>query len=152
MFFLGKVLPVYHPLKKKAPKKVNELYLDQQYAKLDPEGWRRALITQGSPTRLLPGDVVRIVYKTRQMAPFMGQIIGISKGGVSASLLLRNNITKLGVELRVKIFSPLIQRVDVVKKPFKRRLRNKHYYIRGTRLDVGDLEADLKKTRRKMRR
>lgn len=128
------------------------MYLDQQYAKLDPEGWRRKLITANSETRLLPGDVVRIVYTTRQIPQFLGQIIGINKGGVDASLLLRNNITKIGVEMRVKIFSPLIQRIDVVKKPFKRRLRNKHYYIRGNRLDVGDLEADLKKARRKMRR
>jgi len=125
-------------------------YNEKLLKELDPEGWRRELIySKTHKTRLLSGDVIRIVYTTRQIPQFMGQIIGINRCGADSSVLLRNNITKIGVEMRVKIFSPLIQRIDIVKRPLKRNHRSKQYYIRGTRLDVGDLEADLKKVRRK---
>ena len=54
-------------------------------------------------------------------------------------------MAKTMVEMRIPIFSPLIERIDVLRKSDGKRKRNKHYYIRNTRLDVGDLEAGLKK-------
>ncbi|CCH42775.1 50S ribosomal protein L19 [Wickerhamomyces ciferrii] len=146
---LKKNIPVYPPLTQTNTKPVLDIYKEQCFEKLDPEGWRRALLKFKSPTEIKTGDVIRVVYNTRAIPPFMGQIIGISRGGVEASVVLRNNITKLGVEMRIKIFSPLISRIDIVKKPLKRKPGRKHYFIKGTKLDVKDLEADLKKSRRK---
>lgn len=138
-------------MKKTKTKNVQAIYHQQQLAKLDPQGWRDRLIHGHKEQKLYAGDVVRIVYTTRAIPQFLGQIIGINKRKTDSSILLRNIVTKVGVEMRVKIFSPLIQRIDLVKRPIKKLPRNKHYYIRHTKHEVKDLEAQVKKERKRMR-
>lgn len=148
---IEKIIPVYHPLKKTRTKSVKDIYHEQALEKLDPLGWRRRLIHGSREETLFAGDVVRVVYTTRAIPQFLGQIIGINRKKTDSSILLRNMVTKIGVEMRVKIFSPLIQRIDLVKRPLKKLPRNKHYYIRHTRHEVKDLEAQVKRERKKMR-
>ncbi|KAH3679082.1 hypothetical protein WICMUC_001278 [Wickerhamomyces mucosus] len=123
-------------------------FTEKQLEKLDPTFWRRDLIKpseRNGGSILRPGDIVRVMYNTRNIPTFTGQIIKISKKNLDSNLLLRNLINKVGVELNVKLFNPLISRIDLVRKPNKYKLRNRQYYIRGNRLDVGDLDASLRK-------
>lgn len=118
--------------------------------KLDPNGWRRKIISK-SKNSLNAGDVVRVVYDAEKCSydNFVGYVLSVDRKRLiqDASVLLRNQIAKTSVEVRVPIFSPLVERIDVLRKSDSRRKRNKHYYIRGTKLDVGDLEAGLRKKR-----
>ncbi|KAH3682597.1 hypothetical protein WICPIJ_006436 [Wickerhamomyces pijperi] len=144
-----KIIDVYNPLNY-GRKDVMQTYKDSQYTKLDPTFWRRDLIKpseRNNGTVLRSGDIVRVMYNTRTIPAFTGQIIKISKKGLDSNLLLRNLISKVGVELHVKLFNPLISRIDVVRRPNQYKPRNRQYYIRGNRLDVGDLDASLRKRR-----
>jgi ribosomal protein L19 len=119
-------------------------YQLKEIEKLDPEGWRRKLISKENSERVRTGDVVRVIYTTRTIPTFIGQVIAKNQTGLAASLVLRNQVNKIGVELKVKLFSPLISRIDIIRRPRKYRPRNKQYYIRDTKLDVGDLETSLR--------
>lgn len=77
----------------------------------------------------------------------MGYVLAIDRNGPDSTILLRNKVTKIGVEMRISLFNPIIERIDIVKRPAKYNGRNRHYYIRDTRLDVDDLEALAKKRR-----
>lgn len=117
--------------------------------KLDPEGWKRQLISKNAHQSLRAGDVVRVVYDRSKCSydSFIGYVLSVNHKELiqDSSLLLRNQISKTPVEMRVPVFSPLIERIDLLKKTDGKRQRNRHYYIRGTKLDVGDLDAGLRK-------
>ncbi|ODV61230.1 mitochondrial 54S ribosomal protein bL19m ASCRUDRAFT_75931 [Ascoidea rubescens DSM 1968] len=150
-----KIIPVYKPLPHQVKYNTSVLLEDwknTKYDTYDPTGWRRKLLMKSSSELLRSGDIVKVTFKNSSSnPPFFGYILSVTKRGLDSSLLLRNKITKLGVELRVKVFSPLVERIDVVSKPEKRNKRSRHYYIRGTRLDVPDLEAHMKSLRAKHR-
>ena len=147
-----KIIPIYPPIEEKSMKpdtllqKIAKEELDSQ---LDPQGWRRALIKKNTPQTIESGDIVRVIYNQTKCSydPFIGYVLSIDRKHLvqDASILLRNQISKTIVEMRVPIFSPLVERIDILKKNDGKRRRNKHYYIRGTRLDVGNLEAKLRK-------
>lgn len=140
----GSVPTVYEPL---PPKRDGELALSflhkELYAKLDPTGKRRALIAKDSSSRLRSGDVIRVTYTDRSTV--LGQVIAIKRSFTDSNILLRNKITKLGCEVRIPVFNPKIKNIELISQPKKYLSRAKHYYIRNTRLDVGDLEATLRK-------
>lgn len=140
---LEKPINVYSPLTYEK-KNVLKIYQTREIEKLDPEGWRHKLIAEDNSERVRTGDIVRVMYTTRTIPTFIGQVIAKKQTGLAASLVLRNQINKVGVELNVKLFSPLISRIDIIRRPRKYRARNKQYYIRGTKLDVGDLESSLR--------
>lgn len=144
-----KVIPVYPPAEPVSnPLVINELSATD-LAKLDPSGAKRNLISANSETRISAGDVVRVVYDSKKCNydNFMGYVLSVDRKKLvqDASLLLRDHINKTSVEMRVPIFSPLVERIDLIRKSDGRRRRNKHYYIRNTRLDVGDLDANMRK-------
>ncbi|CEP22789.1 IMG1 [Cyberlindnera jadinii] len=136
-----RVIKVYEPLLKEK-KKTNamEKFYETQRARLDPTGWRSSLLKS-----VRPGDVVRVMYTSRAIPPFVGQVIAMSKKQLDTNITLRNQVSKVGVEVKVKLYSPLVSRIDVIRKPHAYKKRNRQYYIRGNRLDVGDLEASLRK-------
>lgn len=146
------VIPIYPPVENKSVKpdtllqRISKEELDTQ---LDPQGWRRALIKKNTPQSIESGDVVRVIYDQSKCSydPFIGYVLSIDRKHLiqDASILLRNQISKTMVEMRIPIFSPLVERIDILKKNDGKRRRNKHYYIRDTRLDVGNLEAKLRK-------
>jgi ribosomal protein L19 len=135
------VINVYEPLTT-TKKKVMDVFHQKQLAKLDPTGWRSELLKN-----IRTGDVVRVMYTSRAIPPFVGQVLALSKSQLDTNITLRNQVSKVGVEIKVKLFSPLVSRIDVVRKPHAYKKRNRQYYIRGNRLDVGDLEASLRKRR-----
>lgn len=136
-----RVISVYEPLSTSTKKKsAMDVFHEKQLAKLDATGWRTDLLKS-----IRPGDVVRVMYTSRAITPFVGQVLAVSKKHTDTNLTLRNMVSKVGVELKVKLFSPLVSRIDVVRKPHAYKKRNRQYYIRGNRLDVTDLEASLRK-------
>ncbi|CDR40396.1 CYFA0S05e00320g1_1 [Cyberlindnera fabianii] len=141
----SRTINVFEPLRAQSKTSVLDHFKSTQKKRLDPTSWRENLISPSSPDRIRTGDVLRVMYTSRSIPPFVGQVIAVSKKGLDASITLRNNISKIGVEVKVKVYSPLIQRVDVVRRPHQYKKRNRQYYIRETRLDVGDLEASLRR-------
>lgn len=146
-----KVISIYPVLEKKEKrpnilKKLSEADLN---SKLDVNNERRKLVVKGSKERIKAGDILRIVYDQSKCSydNFVGYVLSIDRKELiqDTSVLLRNQVAKTMVEMRIPLFSPLIERIDVLRKSDGKRKRNKHYYIRDTRLDVRDLEAGLKK-------
>lgn len=115
----------------------------QQLKKLDPSGTKSALVNKHNHSKLRAGDIVRIIYQNRQ-PPITAMIIGIKRNGADSNILMRNNVSKTGVEFRISIFNPIVERIDILRRPVRYRRRNKLYYIRGNQLDVGDLENDMR--------
>lgn len=144
-----KVIPVYPPAEQRQKSNLLRTLADVDVKKLDPEGWKRQLISKNAHQSLRAGDVVRVVYDRSKCSydSFIGYVLSVNHKELiqDSSLLLRNQISKTPVEMRVPVFSPLIERIDLLKKTDGKRQRNRHYYIRGTKLDVGDLDAGLRK-------
>lgn len=153
-----KIIPIYPPIEPTSLKRTSILHkigAAELETHLDPTGWRRNLLkrTGASPGTTAQcvesGDVVRVIYDQSKCSndAFIGYVLSVDRKELiqDASILLRNQITKTMVEMRVPVFSPLVEKIDILKKNDGKRRRNKHYYIRGTRLDVGNLEAKLRK-------
>jgi ribosomal protein L19 len=60
--------------------------------------------------------------------------------GIDTSFLLRNELTRVGVEMAVKVFSPNVESVEVVQRTEKRKRRARLYYMRKPRHDMGSVE------------
>ncbi len=125
-----------------APKRDGEKLMSyvksSQYQRLDPDGLKRKLLSAENPSRLRADDIVTIVYKDQK--PITGQILAIKRQGISSDILIRNKVGGVGVDISIPLFHPNILRVDVVRRPIKYRPRAKHYYIKGSRLDVGEID------------
>lgn len=116
---------------------------------LDPLGVKRKLIDPANPEHLIPGDVITIKFKNRKRG-FTGLLLAISRLRTDTNLLLRNNITKLGVETRIPLFNPSVERVEVVTRQHRfRGKKSKLLFVRGTKFDVGvDLDQQLAKMKK----
>lgn len=115
--------------------------------KYDRIGKRRALVD--SKTGLRAGDVIKVTYGDRTSV--VGQVIAIKRGhnNVGTNILVRNKYQKIGVEVRVPLYNPNVKNIEVVHKPAKYMPRNKQYYIRNTKVDVGDVEQLVKQEYKK---
>ena len=83
---------------------------------------------------LAPGDTVkvsaRIVEGDRErIQMFQGVVIRVRKGEVSASFTVRRVAYGVGVERTFPLYSPLVEKVEVVRHGKVRRA--KLYYLRG---------------------
>lgn len=115
-------------------------YIKQaQYNKFDKTQAKRTAISLSNPERIRAEDVVTVVYKNQK--PVTGQVLMVKRSGLNSTILLRNKITGLGIEMNIPIFHPNITRLDVIRRPIKYKPRNRHYYIRNSRLDVGEISA-----------
>lgn len=151
-----KIIDVYPPREPVTMKTQRyRQFVQKDVERLDPSHWRRDLLSAKTPqTVVRTGDIVRVVYHKRpnmKMDDLYGYVLGINKKQhgtlLGSSLLLRNHFAKTAVEVRVPVFSPLIERIDIIKRPERRRRRNKHYYIRDQKTDVGNIEGDVKRRR-----
>lgn len=141
------VKPVFEPLPKKRNGQSATEYLHQQLLKKhDPTGRRTALVS--GPNKLRAGDLIRVSYLDR--TEVIGRVIGIKRGqnNLGANILVRNRITNLGCEMRIPLFSPNIKLIELIQKPERYLPKNKHYYIRNSKYDVGDLEMLLRKQKK----
>lgn len=139
---------VFEPLpKKRNGENVLSFLQKQLLQKYDPTGKRRALVDQD--TGLRSGDVIKVTYLDRTNV--IGQVIAIKRSvnSVGTNILIRNKINKIGCEVRIPLFNPNIRNIEVVHKPKKYMPRRKHFYIRNTKYDVGDVELLVRKEAKK---
>ena len=74
------------------------------------------------------GDILLVTFKTGD--PFAGVCLSIKRRGVDTGILLRNQLLMVGVEMSVKIYSPNVTAIEVVKRAEKRARRAKLTYMR----------------------
>ncbi|CRG87295.1 hypothetical protein PISL3812_04312 [Talaromyces islandicus] len=111
-----------------------------QMAVLDPTGDRKALFDYRRSTRSVkPGDIIRVTFKSGD--PFSGVCLSIRSRGVDTSVLLRNQLTRVGVEMWIKVFSPNVEGVEIVQRTEKRKRRARLYYMRQPKHDIGTVEG-----------
>jgi len=83
---------------------------------------------------LSPGDTVRVSSKVvegdkERIQVFQGVVIKVRQGGVGANFTVRRVAYGIGVERTFPLYSPLVEKVEVVRHGRVRRA--KLYYLRG---------------------
>ena len=73
--------------------------------------------------------------------PFAGICMNIRRRGVDTGILLRSQLTRVGTELWVKVYSPRVTGVEVVQRREKRARRARLYYLRKPKHDRGNLSG-----------
>lgn len=98
-------------------------------AEIDPKGERKALFDyRRNPRSVKPGDIVRVTFKNGD--PFNGVVLSIKLRGIDTSFLLRNELTRVAVEMSVKVFNPNVQSVEIVQRAERKPRRARLYYMR----------------------
>ncbi|KAL9084822.1 MAG: hypothetical protein Q9165_007890 [Trypethelium subeluteriae] len=115
-----------------------ETFEASQIATLDPLGSRTKLFSRSNPDAAKVGDI--LLVRTRSGDPFAGVCINIRRQGVDTAILLRGQLTRVGVEMWYKIYSPNVEGVEVVQRREKRARRARLYYMRKPKHDIGSVE------------
>jgi ribosomal protein L19 len=87
-----------------------------------------------------PGDILLVRLKSGD--PFSGVCITIRKRNspIDTSILLRNSLTRVGVEMWYKVYSPNVEGIEIVQRATRRARRNKLTYMRKPKHDMGSVE------------
>lgn len=117
-----------------------------QLAVLDPNGARSRLFTKENPDRAQVGDILLVRLKSGD--PFAGVCLNIRRTGIDTAILLRNQLTRVGVEMWYKIYSPNVEGIEVVQRKEKRAKRARLYYMRKPKHDVGSVENIVRQYQR----
>ncbi|MCJ1457386.1 hypothetical protein MMC28_007754 [Mycoblastus sanguinarius] len=118
-----------------------EAWAAQHLTTLDPTGSRTRLFSRDNPDVPRPGDILLVTFKTGD--PFAGVCLSIRRRGVDTGILLRNRLMMIGVEMWVKIYSPNVMGVEVVRRAEKRARRARLYYMRKPKHDRGSVEGEV---------
>ena len=105
---------------------------------LDPTGARTRLFDRLNPECAKLGDILLVRQRTGD--PFAGVCINIRRRGVDTAILLRGQLTRVGVEMWYKIYSPLVEGIEVVQRAAKRARRARLTYMRLVKHDRGSVE------------
>lgn len=84
-----------------------------------------------------------LLVRLRDGEPFAGVCINIRRRGVDTAILLRNHLTRVGVEMWYKIYSPVIAGIEVVQRRVKRARRARLTYMRKPKHDIGSVQNIL---------
>lgn len=95
---------------------------------LDPTGARSKLFSRANTEAAKVGDI--LLVRLRNGDPFAGVCMNIRRRGVDTGILLRNQLTRVGVEMWFKIYSPNVEGIEVVQRRVKRARRARLYYLR----------------------
>ena len=114
---------------------------DDQITILDPTGARTRLFSPENPDRVKPGDILLVRQKNGE--PFSGVCLNIRQRHqpIDTAILLRNQLTRIGVEMWFKVYSPNVEGIEVVQRKEKGARRAKLYYMRQPKHDVGSVEG-----------
>lgn len=110
----------------------------------DPTGRLTALFSRTSTERVPPGSVLLVETWTNAskttFSTFSGVLLAVRRRGTATSIVLRNVVQKLGVEVRFNVYSPLLKDIKVVQRALagkdqkggnlRRARRAKLYYLR----------------------
>lgn len=132
----------YHILKliepKPAPVKNPREYIDaKSMDALDETGERRLLFSRNNPEAAKSGDVLQVETPG---STFNGVLLAVRRAGVNTSFVLRNQVRRLGVEMRYNLFNPNLKRITLITRGARRTRRAKLYYIRQPNHDVGNVD------------
>ncbi|KAJ4316616.1 hypothetical protein N0V94_005376 [Neodidymelliopsis sp. IMI 364377] len=105
---------------------------------LDPTGARTRLFDRLNPESAKLGDILLVRQRTGD--PFAGVCINIRRRGVDTAILLRGQLTRVGVEMWYKVYSPLVEGIEVVQRAAKRARRARLTYMRHVKHDRGSVE------------
>ena len=83
---------------------------------------------------LAPGDTVKVSARVvegdrERIQLFQGVVIGVRHGGISSNFTVRRVASGVGVERTFPFHSPLVEKVEVMRRGKVRRA--KLYYLRG---------------------
>lgn len=83
---------------------------------------------------IVPGDTVKVSVRIveggkERIQVFQGVIIGMRRGGAGANFTVRHVAYGVGVERTFLLYSPLVEKVEIVRHGKVRRA--KLYYLRG---------------------
>ena len=123
------------------PKNVLNLFTVGKLKKMDPKGHRQRLFSRHNKDAILPGDILQIRFSDKNVEPFAGVLINIRRRGLDTAVLLRNHLTRVGVEMWYKLYSPKIAGIDLVERKVRRARRAKLYFMRETKHDMGSVEG-----------
>lgn len=110
-----------------------------QISVLDPTGARTTLFSKSNPEAAKVGDILLVRQKNGD--PFAGVCINIRRRGVDTGILLRNELTRIGVEMWYKIYSPNVEGIEVVQRREKRARRARLTYLRKPKHDMGSVQG-----------
>jgi len=101
---------------------------------------------------IAPGDTVKVSARIveagkERIQVFQGVVIKIKRGGTGASFTVRHVAYGIGVERTFPFYSPLVEKVEVVRQGKVRRARL--YYLRG--LSGKAARRKIKRVERKVR-
>lgn len=116
---------------------MNEIH-KEQIAALDPKGSRTFLFKKDNPDCAKVGDILLVRQKNGD--PFSGVCINIRRRGVETGILLRNQLTRVGVEMWYKIYSPNVEGIEIVQRRQKRARRARLTYLRKPKHDMGSVQ------------
>ncbi|KAI0200733.1 translation protein SH3-like domain-containing protein [Astrocystis sublimbata] len=125
---------------------VLETYHALQIRRLDPKGLRTQLFSRSNRDAAKVGDVLLVT--TKRGEPFAGACLSIRRAGVDTAILLRNHLTKLGVEMWYKIYSPNVLGIEIVRRRPKRARRARLTYMRQPKHDMGNVDQIVASWRR----
>ncbi|KAH7413673.1 translation protein SH3-like domain-containing protein [Phaeosphaeria sp. MPI-PUGE-AT-0046c] len=109
-----------------------------QTALLDPSNARTRLFAKDNPECARVGDVLLVRQRTGD--PFAGVCINIRRQGIDTAILLRGQLTRVGVEMWYKVYSPLVEGIEVVQRAAKRARRARLTFMRTAKHDRGSVE------------
>lgn len=118
---------------------------EAQFKTLDPTGARTRLFSPTNRERAQVGDILLVRLRTGD--PYSGILLNIRQrhSPIDTAILLRNQLTRVGVEMWFKVYSPNVEGVEVVQRKSGRRARRaKLYYLRLPRHEQGSVENVVK--------
>ncbi|RYO95147.1 hypothetical protein DL764_007749 [Monosporascus ibericus] len=121
-------------------------YHAQQIRRLDRSGARTALFSKRNPDAARVGDVLQVT--TSRGEPFAGVLLSVRRAGVDTAILLRNHLTKVGVEMWYKVYSPTVLGIEVIWRRPKRARRARLTYMRQPKHDMGNVDHLVEAWRR----
>lgn len=134
-------IPIFAPkspnIKKTCPDPVAAVTASST-ALLDPSNARTRLFAKDNPECARVGDILLVRQRTGD--PFAGVCINIRRRGIDTAILLRGQLTRVGVEMWYKIYSPLVEGIEVVQRAQKRARRARLTYMRNVKHDRGSVE------------
>ena len=71
-----------------------------------------------------------MLVRLRNGDPFAGVCLNIRRRGIDTGVLLRGQLTRVGVEMWYKVYSPNVEGIEVVQRREKRVRRARLYYMR----------------------
>lgn len=112
-----------------------------QLAVLDPTGARTRLFSPTNPDHANPGDILLVRLKNGD--DFAGVCLNIRQRNspIDTAILLRGQLTRVGVEMWFKVYSPNVEGIELVQRKQRRARRAKLYYMRHPKHDMGSVEG-----------